>query len=437
MVRSSVKLLSGKTGKLSVDAMGRVGWVHLRRMAKAGLQWRGFAARIRAGRTQLSPTLNVCGKRWRNLSASAKREREPPACLHLSTSTDGPRRHGGERAGFGASAVAAKARHNEQPSALNANKAGRPRPPDERFDGWMTSVPLAHLTFGDPRHVPPCRSWTGETIAWVALRRGTANMDELVLAVANSVPTPVLVPSGLLAKQGQRRALITVLLGKPRSLPDSRTKPFADSATKGSVGRGGRNGRQPVEEFLHPPRRERGNAARRRGGKQHGPLGRIHDDGRVLSRSQERRRGDVLAPSSSKTSMWEPMLVGDTMLAYALDGLTKPCRAKIQRLVEARSVFAPIVVLAALLAAAVWWAMAETRSMAPADGHHGAGGRWTIAARARLDGAGGRNGTRCTLRPAHQGHPTLEQAHATSTVVLDKTGTITAGAGATPRRHLG
>ena len=134
-------------------------------------------------------------------------------------------------------------------------------------------------------------------------------------------------------------------------------------------------------------------------------------------------------------------LVDDTLLANVIRLVdeAQTGKAPIQRLVDrVASVFVPVVVIAALLAAGVWWAMAETlapnSSMGPSEmavmvlvstlviACPCALGLATPTALVVGTGRGARYGLLI------KGIEALEQAHATSTVVLDKTGTITAGA---------
>ena len=133
-------------------------------------------------------------------------------------------------------------------------------------------------------------------------------------------------------------------------------------------------------------------------------------------------------------------LVGDTMLAKVIRLVDEAQmgKAPIQRLVDRISaVFVPVVVVAAVLAAAVWWLMADTlapnSSMTPVEmavmvlvstlviACPCALGLATPTALVVGTGRGARYGLLI------KGIEALEQAHATTTVVLDKTGTITSG----------
>ena len=133
-------------------------------------------------------------------------------------------------------------------------------------------------------------------------------------------------------------------------------------------------------------------------------------------------------------------LVGDTMLAKVIELVDEAQmgKAPIQRLVDRISaVFVPVVLMAALVAASVWWFMAETlapnSAMAPSEmavmvlvstlviACPCALGLATPTALVVGTGRGANFGLLI------KGIEALEQAHATSTVVLDKTGTITAG----------
>ena len=133
-------------------------------------------------------------------------------------------------------------------------------------------------------------------------------------------------------------------------------------------------------------------------------------------------------------------LVNDTMLANVIRLVdeAQTGKAPIQRLVDRiAGVFVPVVVVAALIAAAAWWFWADSLApdspMSPTEmavmvlvstlviACPCALGLATPTALVVGTGRGARYGLLI------KGIEALEQAHATSTIVLDKTGTITAG----------
>ena len=133
-------------------------------------------------------------------------------------------------------------------------------------------------------------------------------------------------------------------------------------------------------------------------------------------------------------------LVNDTMLANVIRLVdeAQTGKAPIQRLVDRiAGVFVPVVVVAALIAAAAWWFWADSLApdspMSPTEmavmvlvstlviACPCALGLATPTALVVGIGRGARYGLLI------KGIEALEQAHATSTIVLDKTGTITAG----------
>ena len=157
-----------------------------------------------------------------------------------------------------------------------------------------------------------------------------------------------------------------------------------------------------------------------------------------------KREGDTVSAGTtvlaSTLLVRTTALVGDTMLAKVIELVDEAQmgKAPIQRLVDRISaVFVPVVRMAALVAAYVWGFMAETRApnraMAPSEmavmvlvstlviACPCALGLATPTALVVGTGRGASFGLLI------KGIEALEQAHATSTVVLDKTGTITAG----------
>lgn len=133
-------------------------------------------------------------------------------------------------------------------------------------------------------------------------------------------------------------------------------------------------------------------------------------------------------------------LVGETLLANVIRLVDEAQmgKAPIQRLVDRiAAVFVPVVVTAAVLAAAVWWLLGETiapnNAMSPSEmavmvlvstlviACPCALGLATPTALVVGTGRGARFGLLI------KGIEALEQAHGVNTIVLDKTGTITAG----------
>lgn len=304
--------------------------------------------------------------------------------------------------------------------------------------------------------------------AWMALRRGTANMDVLVhlgttvAMVWSCLVTLSPVLGFLPAYVGQAEhvffdgaafIIAFVLLG---NLLEANAKLKATDAVhslmrlqpkkawvvvdEGTVG-------TPVEEIA------RGTLLKVRVGETVPLDGEVENSTALLDESMmtgesfpvRKNEGDTVSAGTivldNTLYVRTTSLVGDTMLANVIRLVdeAQTGKAPIQRLVDrVASVFVPIVVLAALLAAGVWWAMAETlapnSSMGPSEmavmvlvstlviACPCALGLATPTALVVGTGRGARYGLLI------KGIEALEQAHATSTVVLDKTGTITAGA---------
>ncbi|MAF93894.1 copper-translocating P-type ATPase [Candidatus Woesearchaeota archaeon] len=304
--------------------------------------------------------------------------------------------------------------------------------------------------------------------AWLALRRGTANMDVLVhlgttvAMVWSCLVTLSPVLGFLPAFVGQAEhvffdgaafIIAFVLLG---NLLEASAKLKATDAVhslmrlqpkeawvvveEGTVG-------TPVDEI------PRGTMVKVRAGETIPLDGEVEDGTALLDESMmtgesfpvRKNKGDSVSAGTivldSTLMVRTTSLVGDTMLANVIrlvdDAQTG--KAPIQRLVDrVASVFVPVVVLAALVAAGVWWSMADTLAPNSTMGSTEmavmvlvstlviacpcALGLATPTALVVGTGRGARYGLLI------KGIEALEQAHATSTVVLDKTGTITAGA---------
>ena len=304
--------------------------------------------------------------------------------------------------------------------------------------------------------------------AWAALRRGTANMDVLVhlgttVAMLWSclvTLSPVLgfLPSFVGEAEhvffdGAAFIIAFVLLG---NLLEANAKLKATDAVhslmrlqpkeawvvvdEGTVA-------TPVEEIA------RGTLLKVRAGETVPLDGEVENSTGLLDESMmtgesfpvRKNEGDSVSAGTivldSTLFVRTTVLVGDTMLANVIrlvdDAQTG--KAPIQRLVDRiASVFVPVVVFAAMVAAGVWWFMADTLAPSSAMGSTEmavmvlvstlviacpcALGLATPTALVVGTGRGARYGLLI------KGIEALEQAHATSTVVLDKTGTITAGA---------
>ena len=304
--------------------------------------------------------------------------------------------------------------------------------------------------------------------AWAALRRGTANMDVLVhlgttVAMLWSCLVTLSPVLGFLPAfvgeaehvffDGAAFIIAFVLLG---NLLEANAKLKATDAVhslmrlqpkeawvvvdEGTVA-------TPVEEIA------RGTLLKVRAGETVPLDGEVENSTGLLDESMmtgesfpvRKNEGDSVSAGTivldSTLFVRTTVLVGDTMLANVIrlvdDAQTG--KAPIQRLVDRiASVFVPVVVFAAMVAAGVWWFMADTLAPSSAMGSTEmavmvlvstlviacpcALGLATPTALVVGTGRGARYGLLI------KGIEALEQAHATSTVVLDKTGTITAGA---------
>ena len=306
--------------------------------------------------------------------------------------------------------------------------------------------------------------------AWVSLRQGTANMDVLVhlgttvAMVWSTLVTLSPMLSFLPAFVGEAEhvffdgaafIIAFVLLG---NYLEAKAKLKATDAVHGLmrlqpneawVVEGDGTVATPVEDI------ERGTLLKVRAGETVPLDGVVEDSTALLDESMmtgesfpvRKNAGDAVAAGTivmdATLLVRTTALVGDTMLAKVIRLVDEAQmgKAPIQRLVDRiASVFVPVVVVAALLASAVWWFMADT--LAP-EGMMSSSemavmvlvsslviacpcalGLATPTALVVGTGRGARYGLLI------KGIEALEQAHATTTIVLDKTGTITAG---TPR----
>lgn len=303
--------------------------------------------------------------------------------------------------------------------------------------------------------------------AWAALRRGTANMDVLVhlgttVAMVWSslvvlAPYLTVLPEFIGEAQhvffdGAAFIVAFVLLG---NYLEANAKLKATDAVHGLmrlqpkeawvvVGEG--TEATPVDEIA------RGTLLKVRAGETVPLDGVVEDGSATMDESMmtgeaypvRKKVGDTVTAGTvlldATLLVRTTALMHDTMLAKVIQLVddAQMGKAPVQRLVDRISaVFVPVVVVAALLAAMLWWLMAE--SLAPASqmspGETAvmvlvstlviacpcALGLATPTALVVGTGRGARYGLLI------KGIEALEQAHATSTVVLDKTGTITAG----------
>ncbi|MEK9651740.1 MAG: heavy metal translocating P-type ATPase [Poseidonia sp.] len=304
--------------------------------------------------------------------------------------------------------------------------------------------------------------------AWVSLRQGTANMDVLVhlgttvAMVWSTLVTLSPVLSFLPAFVGEADhvffdgaafIIAFVLLG---NYLEAKAKLKATDAVHGLMRLQPKEAwvvvdegtvATPVEDI------ERGTLLKVRAGETVPLDGVVENSTALLDESMmtgesfpvRKNTGDAVAAGTivmdATLLVRTTALVGDTMLAKVIRLVDEAQmgKAPIQRLVDRiASVFVPVVVVAALLASAVWWFMAD--SLAPDSMMSSsemavmvlvsslviacpcALGLATPTALVVGTGRGARFGLLI------KGIEALEQAHATSTIVLDKTGTITAGA---------
>ncbi len=304
--------------------------------------------------------------------------------------------------------------------------------------------------------------------AWVSLRQGTANMDVLVhlgttvAMVWSSLVTLSPMLSFLPAFVGEADhvffdgaafIIAFVLLG---NYLEAKAKLKATDAVHGLMRLQPNEAWVVMEEgTVATPVEDigRGTLVKVRAGETVPLDGVVEDSTALMDESMmtgesfpvRKNHGDTVAAGTvvmdSTLLVRTTSLVGDTMLAKVIRLVDEAQmgKAPIQRLVDRiAGVFVPVVVVAALIASAVWWLMAETLApssmMSPSEmavmvlvstlviACPCALGLATPTALVVGTGRGARYGLLI------KGIEALEQAHATSTIVLDKTGTITAGA---------
>ena len=303
--------------------------------------------------------------------------------------------------------------------------------------------------------------------AWTSMRRGSANMDVLVhlgttvAMVWSTLVTLAPVLPSLPAFVGEAQhvffdgaafIIAFVLLG---NYLEAKAKLKATDAVHSLMRLQPKEAWVVVEEgTVATPIEDipRGTLLKVRAGETVPLDGVVEDSTAMLDESMmsgesfpvRKREGDTVSAGTtvldSTLLVRTTALVGDTMLAKVIELVDEAQmgKAPIQRLVDRISaVFVPVVLVAALVAASVWWFMAETlapnSAMAPSEmavmvlvstlviACPCALGLATPTALVVGTGRGASFGLLI------KGIEALEQAHATSTVVLDKTGTITAG----------
>ena len=303
--------------------------------------------------------------------------------------------------------------------------------------------------------------------AWISLRRGTANMDVLVhlgttvAMVWSTLVTLAPVFPSLPAFIGQAQhvffdgaafIIAFVLLG---NYLEAKAKLKATDAVHSLMRLQPNEAWVVVEEgTVATPIDEipRGTLLKVRAGETVPLDGVVEDGTAMLDESmmsgesfpvRKKQGNDVSAGTTvldSTLMVRTTALVGDTMLAKVIELVDEAQmgKAPIQRLVDKISaVFVPVVLVVAVVAASVWWFMADT--LAPNSGMSSSEmavmvlvSTLVIACPCALGLATPTALVVGTGRGASfglliKGIEALEQAHATSTVVLDKTGTITAG----------